>query len=113
MKRRLDSKTVENGGWAEGLGGGAGRKGLGGRDWVEGRRGWETGRGDGRGYWDFEICSAMELSSRHWERVMTRFSMWKGQGLTWRSKPAEQALKLSPDGLYNFGKPFSRRRIIR
>ena len=73
----------------------------------------ETGKGDGRGYWGFEICSAMELSSRHWERVMTRFSMWKGQGLTWRSKPAEQALKLSPDGLYNFGKPFSRRRIIR
>ena len=38
MKRRLDSKTVENGGWAEGLGGGAGRKGLGGG---------ETGMGDG------------------------------------------------------------------
>ena len=34
MKRRLDSKTVENGGWAEG----AGRKGLGGG---------ETGKGDG------------------------------------------------------------------
>ena len=105
MKRWLDSKTVENGGWAEG--------GWAEGSWTERRRGEETERGDGRGYWGFEICSAMELSSRHWERVMTRFSMWKGHGLTWRSKPAEQALKLSPDGLYNFGKPFSRRRIIR
>ena len=42
MKRRLDSKTVENGGWAEGLGGGTGRRGDGDR-----RRGGETGRGDG------------------------------------------------------------------
>ena len=113
MKRRLDSKTVENGGWAEGLGGRGWAEGTGWRGDGDRRRGWETGRGDGRGYWGFEICSAMELSSRHWERVMTRFSMWKGQGLTWRSKPAEQALKLSPDGLYNLGKPFSRRRIIR
>ena len=38
MKRRLDSKTVENGGWAEGLGGG--ETGIGDGD---GRRGEEMG----------------------------------------------------------------------
>ena len=43
MKRRLDRKTVENGGWAEGLGGRGWAEGTGWRGDGEGRRGEDTG----------------------------------------------------------------------